>query len=164
MIERFRSLFGWREALAALAGAVVIGAAGLHAKGSIEVTGRNIAYLETEVAKLDKEVVEVAGLRGVIQEILVRKQVIEVLSTDRAAAVTLLHELAARRPAGVQLTVVRDEQDRLYVAGLAHGEAQVSAFATGLEASPLFNRVEVLEKAGGRFGLAATRRARADRK
>ncbi|HYD33697.1 MAG TPA: fimbrial protein, partial [Methylophilaceae bacterium] len=45
-------------------------------------------------AKLDKEIAEIKDLRGQINNVLERKQVVENLQTDRSQAVVVLDEIA----------------------------------------------------------------------
>jgi len=61
--------------------------------------GRN-AYLESEVAKLDKQIEEIKKLKESTAALLQRKKVIEALQANRAETVYLLDQLVRQLPDG----------------------------------------------------------------
>ena len=97
--------------------------------------GRN-AFLKSEIGKLDKEIAEIDKLRGEIQALLARKQVIETLQTDRATTVYMLEQLVRQMPEGVYLRSVVQKGTRINLLGYAQSNARVSTLMRNIEASP----------------------------
>src|SRR5512146_854019 len=61
------------------------------------------AYLQGEIAKLDKQIAEIRKLKDEIASLLARKSVVETLQTNRSEVVHLLDQLARQLPEGMYL-------------------------------------------------------------
>ena len=106
--------------------------------------GRNV-FLKSEIGKLDKEIAEIDKLRGEIQALLARKQVIETLQADRAQTVHLLDELVKQTPEGVFLKSVRQAGNRVQLLGYAQSNARVSTLMRNIESSKWLGSPELIE-------------------
>lgn len=90
-------------------------------------------FLTRENAKLDIEIAEIKKLKGEIQALLSRKQIIETLQSDRSKPVTLLEELVRQTPDGVYLKSLKQAGNQVNVTGYAQSSARVSMFMRNLQ-------------------------------
>ncbi len=119
---------------AVLGALIVVAMHGFYA-AKIETQDERNRFLQSEIAKLDKEIAEINKLRGEIQALLARKQVIETLQADRAQTVHLLDELVRQMPEGVYLKSVRQQGLNVNVVGYAQSNARVSTLMRNIESS-----------------------------
>ena len=119
---------------AVLGALIVVAMHGFYA-AKIETQDERNRFLKSEIAKLDKEIAEINKLRGEIQALLARKQVIETLQADRAQTVHLLDELVRQMPEGVYLKSVRQQGLNVNVVGYAQSNARVSTLMRNIESS-----------------------------
>ena len=103
----------------AMVGVLIVFAVHLFYAGKIETQVDRNTFLKSEMAKLDKEIAEIEELKGRIQALLARKQVIETLQSDRAQTVHLLDELVRQMPEGVYLRSISQRGLRVNVLGYA---------------------------------------------
>ena len=106
--------------------------------------GRN-AFLKSEIGKLDKEIAEIDKLRGEIQALLARKQVIETLQAERSQTVHLLDELVKQMPEGVFLKSVKQSGNRVQLVGYSQSNARVSTLMRNIESSKWLASPELIE-------------------
>ncbi|MEW5771025.1 MAG: PilN domain-containing protein [Pseudomonadota bacterium] len=106
---------------------------------------RRNGFLREEIAKLDKQIAEIAQLKQKMQDLLDRKEVVESLQVNRAEAVHLFDELARRVPEGLYLKNVKQTGDGFVIIGLAQSSARVSTFMRELSASSLFLEPTLVE-------------------
>lgn len=106
--------------------------------------GKN-AYFKAEIAKLDAEIAEIKRLRGQIDALLARKQVIESLQSSRAETVHLFNELARRMPDGVYLKSLKQNANQVTLVGYAQSNARVSTLMRGLDESPFLQNPGLVE-------------------
>jgi type IV pilus assembly protein PilN len=106
--------------------------------------GRN-AFLKSEIGKLDKEIAEIDKLRGEIQALLARKQVIETLQAERSQTVHLLDELVKQMPEGVFLKSVKQAGNRVQLVGYSQSNARVSTLMRNIESSKWLGNPELIE-------------------
>src|SRR5690606_35278096 len=71
--------------------------------GRISAQESRNARLETAIAALDKQIVEIKDLKQRISNVLDRKEIVERLQSDRSQAVILLDEIARELPEGLYL-------------------------------------------------------------
>lgn len=111
-------------------------------------------FLRSEIAILDKQIAEIKNLRQQTDALLARKRVIELLEANRAETVHVFNEFAERVPEGVYLKKLTQVDQRINIQGYAQANARVSALMRNLEASPIFERPELVqiqaEVVGGR--------------
>jgi type IV pilus assembly protein PilN len=137
--------------LAVLA-AIVVGLA-LAAVGGGQVYISNLrsgqearnTFLKDELAKLDKQIAEIAQLKEKTKDLLDRKDVVESLQNNRGEAVHMFDELMRRLPDGLYLKSVRQTGDVVAISGYAQSSARVSTFMRELEATALFDEPVLVE-------------------
>lgn len=124
--------------------AVVAGGQAYLAKAKSDQDARN-AFLKEEIAKLDKQIAEIAQLKEKTDDLLERKKVVEDLQNNRSEAVVMFDELMRRIPEGLYLKSIKQTGDSLALSGYAQSSARVSTFMRALEATELFNEPELVE-------------------
>jgi type IV pilus assembly protein PilN len=103
------------------------------------------AFLKKEIVELDKQIDQIKQLKEKTQALLARKQIIEALQQDRAEAVHLLSDLAKQMPTGVYLRSVKQEGQKVSIAGYAQSNARVSTLMRNIEASPWLEKPQLIE-------------------
>lgn len=103
------------------------------------------AFLKEELAKLDKQISEIAQLKGKTADLLARKDVVESLQNNRGEAVRMFDELMRRLPDGLYLKSVKQTGDAVALTGFAQSSARVSTFMRALEATELFDEPVLVE-------------------
>src|SRR5271169_3567462 len=79
--------------LVAVAGAAIWGATHFYLDDRLNYQNGRNAYLDTEIATLDKQIQEIQKLKEQIAVLLQRKKVVEALQANRAETVYLLDQL-----------------------------------------------------------------------
>lgn len=111
-------------------------------------------FLKSEIAKLDKDIAEIQRLKEQTQALLSRKQVIELLQSHRAETVHVFNELAKLVPDGVYLGCAQSDSDckafkqsgmKISLIGVTQSNARVSTLMRNLDASPIFERPQLVE-------------------
>ena len=146
-----RRWFGWPSAVAAIMAAGLI--ATLMTLHFMTDYSPQRDYLRSEIAKLDKEIEEVAWLRGEIGEFLARKQIIETLDLDRGLGLRLVNEVTRNRPEGVRFVSLTFARERLTVEGVAASEQALRRFTSAVAASPALQAPEALVTKGQGFSF-----------
>lgn len=113
--------------------------------GSIDRQDSRNRYLQTEISALDRDIAEIKDLRGQIDRLMARKQVIETLQSNRAETVHFFNELASRIPSGVLMTAVSQSNSKITLKGYAQSNARVSLLMSSLNESPLLENSEVVK-------------------
>ena len=101
--------------------------------------------LKTEIAKLDEQIKEIDRLREQTQALLARKQVVEMLQTNRTEAVHLLDQMVRQLPDGVYLRSLRQQGTKVTLVGYAQSNARVSTLMRNIETSPWLTQPELVE-------------------
>lgn len=96
-----------------------------------EQTGKN-EMLKSEIAVLDKQIVEVANLESEIASLEARKKAVEDLQSDRNVPVHLVSELARLVPDGAYLTSIRQDAGKVTLTGVAQSNQRISEFLRNL--------------------------------
>jgi type IV pilus assembly protein PilN len=102
-------------------------------------------FVKREIAVLDKEIAEIKRLQEQTQALLSRKQVIESLQSNRAETVHVFNELGKQVPEGVFIRSVKQSGIRINLQGYAQSNARVSQLMRNLDASPIFEKPELVE-------------------
>jgi type IV pilus assembly protein PilN len=140
-MRQFQGLLG----LAAIAGLVgVFIVHGVISSMQATQASRN-QFLNTEIAKLDKEIEEIKKLKEQTQSLLSRKKVVELLQGNRGAVVHLLDQLVRQLPEGIYLKSIKQEGSKIHLQGYAQSNARVSTLMRNLEASPWLEAPELIE-------------------
>ncbi|MBN8282282.1 PilN domain-containing protein [Zoogloea sp.] len=140
-----RQQFVLLAAVSALAGLVVWFVGHTIISGYVEGQEAKNAFLKNEIAVLDKEIVEIKGLREQAEALLSRKQVIESLQTNRTETVQIFNELARQMPEGIYLKSLKQTGSKINLVGFAQSNARVSNLMRNLDASPHLERADLVE-------------------
>lgn len=125
-----------RRKIAFFAGLGVAAAAGLAIVGGWYVVveqlkvaqqGRN-QFLSAEIAKLEREIKDIATLKAEIASLTARQKAVEDLQTDRNLPVHILNELVRQTPEGMYFTAVKQDGQLLNVTGIAQTQERISEF------------------------------------
>jgi type IV pilus assembly protein PilN len=133
--------------------AIIVAGLGVAAVGGGQVYIANAksgqdarnAFLKEEIAKLDKQIAEIAQLKEKTKDLLDRKDVVESLQNNRGEAVRMFDELMRRLPDGLYLKSVKQTGDSVALSGYAQSSARVSTFMRALEATELFDEPVLVE-------------------
>lgn len=109
-----------------------------------EQNARN-AYLQTEIAKLDKQIEEIKRLQEQIASLLARKQVVETLQGNRAEVVHLLDQLVRQLPDGMYLRSIKQVGNKVTINGFTQSQARVSTLMRNLESSQHLQNPALIE-------------------
>ena len=136
---------------------VIVFYAHIHVTALIDAQNRRNDFLKQEIAKVEKQIKEVADLKKRRQDLIARMNVIQQLQADRARVVRVFDELVRRVPEGIQLTSLKQTGgSNMALAGIAQSNARVSALMRNLSASDWFNDpkldvINVKQKGGDRI-------------
>jgi type IV pilus assembly protein PilN len=139
--NQFYSLLG----LVALLGGVVWFVGHTLIGQRIDAQESSNDFVKREIAVLDKEIAEIKRLQEQTQALLSRKQVIESLQSNRAETVHVFNELGKQVPEGVFIRSVKQSGARINLLGYAQSNARVSQLMRNLDASPIFEKPELVE-------------------
>lgn len=139
--RQFNILLG----IAAAAGVVIVvlGHIWIAAQQS-EQEDRN-AFLTQEIATLDVQIGEIKKIREHIQALLERKQVVEVLQSNRTEVVHLFDQMIRLLPDGLYLNSIKQTGDVVTISGYTQSSARVSTLMRSLNDSPWFDSATLIE-------------------
>lgn len=144
----------------AMFGAMFVGllaAAGVFAIFQALIDGqqeRN-AYLESEIAVLNRQIKDVQGLEGEIAALRERQKAVEDLQADRNLPVHLLSDLTELLPEGVYLSSLKQNGLQVELKGSAQSNERVSEVLRNLSGgSPWFTRPVLKEIVSGTVEIA----------
>ena len=123
-----------RKKIAFYAGLVVAGIAGLAIVGVWYLIVQQLIsgqqernkYLQTEIAKLDVQIKDIASLKAEIASLKARQKAVEDLQIHRNVPVHVLNELVTQVPEGIYITSIKQDGQFLNVAGIAQTQERVS--------------------------------------
>jgi type IV pilus assembly protein PilN len=128
-----------------LVGALVAGAVWFFLDQQVQRQQANVAYMKSEIAKLDKQIEEIRKIREETAALLAKKQVVEGLQSNRSEPVQLLDQLLRQLPEGIYLKAVKQTGVKVNVLGYAQSNARVSTLMRNLGASPYLENPELVE-------------------
>ena len=114
--------------VAALVGVAIVGVWYLVVEQLIAAQQQRNAFLQSEIAKLDIQIKDIASLRSEIASLKARQKAVEDLQIDRNVPVHVLNELVRQVPEGIYVTSVKQDGQNLNVAGIAQTQERVSEF------------------------------------
>ena len=118
-------------------GALVVGMVHVAISAQIDYQERRNAYLNKEIAILDRQIDEIKKLREQTKSLLARKNVVEELQSTRSDVVHLLDQMLRILPEGVYLKSLRqDANNNITLVGYAQSNARVSTLMRAIEDSP----------------------------
>lgn len=117
----------------------------VHVTAQIETQNRRNEFLKQEIAKVEKQIREIAELKKRRQNLIARMNVIQQLQADRTRIVRIFDELVRRVPEGVQLTTLKQTGGAsMALTGAAQSNARVSALMRNFDASDWFTDPELV--------------------
>jgi type IV pilus assembly protein PilN len=122
--------------LAGFLGIAVVWGVNEMIAGEIEYQNGRNQYLNSQIAILDKEILEIREIKTQTQELLSRKQVVETLQNSRSEVVHLMDQLVRLLPDGVYLQSIKQEDHDITLVGYAQSNGWVSTLMRNLESSP----------------------------
>jgi len=122
-------------------------AAGFHWKLASDLgqARLEVTQAKRQIDRFGPQLKQVEEFRKVKGEIEKKLEVIEELDESRSGPVRVLDELASRIPERVWLTKLSAKDQKLTLDGLSLDNELVALFLTGLNDSPYFKDVELLE-------------------
>lgn len=103
-------------------------------------------FLQSQVALLDQQIKEIAGLEGEIGALRARQKAVEDLQADRNLPVHLLAELVQQVPEGVYIQQIKQTDQSVEMKGVAHSNERVSEMLRNLTGNtPWFAKPELHE-------------------
>ena len=94
---------------------------------------------------LDKQIDEIKKLREQTQSLLVRKDAVEKLQSDRSDVVHLLDQMLRILPDGVYLKTLKQAGNKINLAGYAQSNARISTLMRAVEDSPWLDSPALVE-------------------
>lgn len=137
--QEFYVMLGLSALIAALLSFFIIGYYNAQISGQND---RN-AFLQGEIAKVQKQIDEIKLLDEKKGRLLARKKVIEELQVNRYQMVHLFDSLVRTIPDGVVLTGIKQEGEQLTLEGRSQSNARVADYMRKLEASGWMTNPEV---------------------
>lgn len=131
--------------VALVIGAVIVGFVHVAISTQISYQERRNAYLNQEIARLDKQIEEIKKLREQTQSLLARKNVVENLQSTRSDVVHLLDQLLRILPDGIYLKSVKQSGYQISLVGYAQSNARVSTLMRSIEDSPWLESPTLIE-------------------
>ena len=114
--------------LAAAAGIAIVGGWYLIVDQLKAAQQERNQFLQTEIAKLEKEIKDIANLKAEIASLTARQKAVEDLQTDRNLPVHLLNELVKQTPEGMYFTSLKQDGQVLNITGIAQTQERISEF------------------------------------
>lgn len=114
--------------LAAVAGLAIVGGWYVIVDQLKSAQQERNQFLQSEIAKLEKEIKDIANLKTEIASLTARQKAVEDLQTDRNLPVHLLNELVKQTPEGMYFTSLRQDGQILNISGIAQTQERVSEF------------------------------------
>lgn len=130
--KRRREIFLIQLGLAALVGGLLSGAVMLAFQTRIDAQRDRNDLFRAEIAVLDAQIKEVAGLKSQVEALKARQQAVESLQADRNLPVHLLEEMVKQLPDGIYLSSLKQEGDSIVIAGMAQSQERVSELLRNL--------------------------------
>jgi len=126
-------------------GALLVGFVHVAITTQISHQERRNGYLKQEIAVLDKQIDEIKKLREQTQSLLVRKDAVEKLQSDRSDVVHLLDQMLRILPDGVYLKTLKQAGNKINLAGYAQSNARISTLMRAVEDSPWLDSPALVE-------------------
>lgn len=144
--------------LAALAGVLVSFLIITYYARQISGQESRNTYLQGQIDLVQKQLTEIKQLDEKKAKLLKRKEIIEKLQSDRSQMVHLFDSLVRTIPDGVVLTSIKQEGEKLTLAGRTQSNARVSTYMRNLEGSGWMTspNLAVIEAKEGDAGLPFT--------
>jgi type IV pilus assembly protein PilN len=132
--RRKKDFIGLGVLTAIVAGAITFLIGVYNANEVSKQVDRN-AFIQKKNEALDAEIKEIASLRQEIEGLKARQKAVEDLQSDRTVPVHLLDELVKYTPEGIFIKLIKQEEKKLTVTGLAQSNERVSELLRNLQSN-----------------------------
>ena len=143
--KRRQQQFGVIAGFSLILAAAVVGVVYLYLDNQVTQQKNNVAYMKSEIDKLDKQIEEIRKIREETASLLAKKRVVEGLQANRSEPVQLLDQLLRQLPEGVYLRSIQQQGTKVNLTGYAQSNARVSTLMRNLGASPYLENPELVE-------------------
>ena len=130
-------------AIALMAG--VVAGVQWHFQQRIDFQNERNAFLEQQIAALDKKIKEIQELDREKARLLARMRIIQQLQSSRPEIVHLVDSIVKTLPEGVFYTRIKQTARAFSLQGVAQSNARVSSLMRQLEASEWFENPNLVE-------------------
>ena len=131
--------------IAAAAGVVIVVLGHIWIAAQQSAQEERNAFLTQEIAKLDIQIGEIQKIREHIQALIERKQVVEVLQSNRTEVVHLFDQMIRLLPDGLYLNSIKQTGNVITISGYTQSSARVSTLMRSLNDSPWFDSSTLIE-------------------
>ncbi len=144
--KKRREAFFTQLGAAVLVGGVVSGMIFTWYQARLDDQRDRNTFLTTEIAKLDAQIKEIAGLQAELNALKARQAAVEDLQADRNLPVHLLDEMVKQLPDGIFLASLKQDNQTIILTGSAQSQERVSELLRNLgNNSPWLARPELVE-------------------
>jgi type IV pilus assembly protein PilN len=152
--KRRRDIFNGTLGASALVGGLLAGAIFLWYQSEISAQQNSNNILTAEIAKLDGQIKDIAGLETEITALKARQQAVEDLQSDRNVPVHLLTEIVKQLPDGIFISKMNQQDQSVTINGTAQSNERVSELLRNLaNNTPWFSKPELVEIVAGSLTL-----------
>ena len=152
--KRRRDVFNGTLGASALVGGLLAGAIFLWYQSEISAQQNSNNILTAEIAKLDGQIKDIAGLETEIRALKARQQAVEDLQADRNLPVHLLTEIVKQLPDGIFISKMIQLDQSVTINGTAQSNERVSELLRNLaNNTPWFSKPELVEIVAGSLTL-----------
>lgn len=153
--KRRREVFFATLGMAALAGVLICGAVYSWYLARIESQQGKNNFLKAEIARLDGQIKDIAGLQAEIAALRARQNAVEDLQGNRNLPVYLLSELVRQLPDGVYINTMKQDNQTILISGVAQSNERVSELLRNLaNNSQWLTKPELVEITAGTVALS----------
>lgn len=153
--KRQRELFFAQVGGAALIGGLIVGLIFTWFQNQISTQQSRNAFLNTEIAKLDAQIKDIAGLQAQLAALKARQMAVEDLQADRNLPVHLLDEMVRQLPEGIYLSSLKQDNQSIMLTGVAQSQERVSELLRNLNNnSKWLTKPELVEIVAGNVALS----------
>ena len=143
--KRQQKEFGLTALGAVVLAALAVVAVHFEIQGRIDFQRERNAYLEQQIAALDRKIKEIRELESEKRRLLARMQIIEQLQSSRPEIVHLFDEFVETLPEGVFYTTLAQRGPNFNLVGVAQSNARVSSLMRNLDASEFLGEPSLVE-------------------
>lgn len=135
-----------------IGGLAVVVASHLAIAGYISQQDSRNEIIVSQNKKLDTQIEEITRLKGEIEAIKSRKDVIESLQADRSASVLILEEMVKLTPPGMYYTNLKQDGLKIETRGYSESNELVADLMNNINGSEFLEKPMLVEIKGDKFG------------
>lgn len=160
--EKQKKQFTNQLLLSMLLAGMIAGAGYLWLEQQISEQQDRNRQLKEQMALLDNEIKDIAGLQSEIASLRARQTAVENLQADRNMPVHLLNEIVSRLPDGIFLRSLKQQDKNILISGVAQSQARVSELLRSMatEESMWLGQPELVEIVSATANVSAREQRR----